>query len=96
MRNISGLLAGFAFGLGLAVSGMINPEKVIGFLDIFGNWDPSLAFVMGGGVLVTALTFRLILKRSAPLFSDVFHLPTATFVDKRLFVGSVRAIKNDI
>ena len=88
MKNIFNLVAGLLFGLGLAVSGMINPAKVIGFLDITGDWDPSLAFVMGGGVLVTSLTFRLVLRRSAPVFSDIFHLPTKNDIDRRLITGA--------
>ncbi len=88
MKNLFSLIAGLLFGLGLAISGMINPDKVIGFLDITGDWDPSLAFVMGGGVLVTAFTFRLVLKRSTPVFSDIFHLPTKNDLDRRLIAGA--------
>ena len=67
-RILGGLIAGLLFGVGLSVSGMINPAKVIGFLDIFGAWDPSLAFVMLGGVAVTAIGYRTVLRRSQPLF----------------------------
>lgn len=88
MRNIFSLIAGVLFGLGLAVSGMVNPAKVIGFLDVAGKWDPSLAFVMGGAVLVTAFTFRLVLRRPAPIFSDVFHLPAKNDLDGRLITGA--------
>ena len=88
MANLVSIISGVIFGLGLAISGMINPAKVIGFLDIFGNWDPSLAFVMGGGVGVTAISFRLILKRSTPLFGGSFHLPTASDLDGRLLGGA--------
>ena len=67
MDNLISLLCGIVFGLGLAVSGMINPAKVIGFLDVTGAWDPSLAFVMGAAVLVTAATFGFILRRRQPV-----------------------------
>ncbi len=88
MRNIFSLIPGLLFGLGLAISGMINPAKVIGFLDISGSWDPSLAFVMGGAVMVTAISFRLVLRRPAPIFSGMFHLPTKNDLDRRLIVGA--------
>lgn len=89
MLNLVSLISGLLFGLGLAISGMISPGKVIGFLDLAGNWDPSLAFVMGGGVLVTIIAFRFILKRETPLFGGRFSLPTKTDVDKRLALGAV-------
>ena len=76
-RHIVALLTGIIFGLGLAVSGMINPEKVLGFLDIAGAWDPSLALVMGGAVGVTLLTFRRVLKLPKPLFGARFEIPTS-------------------
>ncbi|MAL79854.1 MAG: hypothetical protein CMN55_12210 [Sneathiella sp.] len=88
MLNIISLISGILFGLGLAISGMVSPGKVIGFLDLTGNWDPSLAFVMGGGVLVTVITFRFILKRETPVFGGHFSLPTKTEVDKRLLAGA--------
>lgn len=88
MRAIFSLIAGLLFGLGLAVSGMTNPAKVIGFLDVTGNWDPSLAFVMGGAVLVTAFSFRLVERRPAPIFSDIFHLPTKNDIDRPLISGA--------
>jgi uncharacterized membrane protein YedE/YeeE len=88
MRNLSSLMAGLLFGFGLAISGMINPAKIVGFLDITGNWDPSLAFVMGGAVAVTAYTFRLILKRPTPIFADMFHLPEKINIDRRLTSGA--------
>ena len=71
MGNLISLISGIIFGLGLAVSGMINPAKVIGFLDVTGAWDPSLAFVMGGAVLVTATTFRFILRRRQPVLDRI-------------------------
>lgn len=87
-RNASALAAGLLFGLGLAVSQMVNPEKVLGFLDVAGNWDPSLALVMGGAVGAAMLAFRFVLKRKQPLFDGEFHLPRLTKVDLRLLVGS--------
>jgi len=67
---------------------MINPAKIVGFLDITGDWDPSLAFVMGGAVFVTALTFRLILKRPKPIFTDIFELPSKVSLDGKLITGA--------
>jgi uncharacterized membrane protein YedE/YeeE len=81
------LLSGLLFGLGLIVSGMVNPGKVIGFLDLAGNWDPSLIFVMGGGVAVTTSTFWLVLRRERPLFEKKFFLPTKADLDGRLLIG---------
>ena len=89
MFNIISLVSGLLFGFGLALSGMVSPSKVIGFLDFTGNWDPSLAFVMGGGVLVTVITFRFILKQSHPFFGKDFMLPTKTDLDKYLIGGAV-------
>jgi uncharacterized membrane protein YedE/YeeE len=82
------LFAGTFFGLGLAVSGMVDPTKVIGFLDIAGDWDPTLAFVMGGALLVTIPAFRLIFKRPRPVLAGEFELPTKKAVDARLLGGS--------
>ena len=89
MERVVPLICGVIFGLGLAISGMINPAKVIGFLDVTGNWDPSLAFVMGGAVVVTAGAFRFILKWKKPLLSDVFHLPSREDLDRRFLGGAV-------
>lgn len=89
MRSLVGFLAGLLFGVGLVVSGMANPAKVLNFLDIFGTWDPSLAFVMGGAVLVTFLGFRLVLRRSAPVLTERFDLPGTRLVDARLLTGAV-------
>lgn len=89
MRNITALIAGTVFGVGLTVAEMINPAKVIGFLDLFGNWDPSLAFVMGGALIVTAVGYRLVTKNAAPVFADSFQIPTNSTIDARLAAGSV-------
>ena len=88
MRTVVGFLCGLIFGVGLVVSGMSNPAKVLNFLDITGTWDPSLAFVMGGAVLVTFIGYRLVLNRSAPVMSEVFHLPTKKDVDGQLLTGA--------
>jgi uncharacterized membrane protein YedE/YeeE len=82
------LFSGTLFGLGLAISGMVDPAKVIGFLDIAGDWDPTLAFVMGGALLVTIPAFRLILNRLRPVLTDDFELPTKKDVDTRLLGGA--------
>ncbi len=82
------LTAGLLFGLGLGFSQMIDPLRVIGFLDIFGTWDPTLAFVMGGAVLVTLISFRLILRRPTPLLSRKFFVPTRSDIDRPLVLGA--------
>ena len=90
MKSIlSALIAGGIFGLGIALSGMGNPAKVQNFFDIFGTWDPSLAFVMGGALIVTFIGYRVLFgARSAPLFDPQFHLPTAQGIDAKLIGGS--------
>lgn len=87
-RAVSGLLAGLVFGIGLVVSDMSNPAKVLNFLDITGNWDPSLVFVMGGALLVTFVGYRLVQRRSTPLFDTIFHLPVQAGTDLRLLAGA--------
>ena len=82
-------LSGLLFGLGLTVSAMVNPAKVVGFLDLFGNWDPSLALVMAGGLAVTIPAFQLILKRDRPLLESRFFLPTSQDIDHRLIGGAI-------
>lgn len=81
-------LAGVLFGVGLALSGMTQPAKVLGFLDVTGRWDPSLMFVMGGALAVHTLLTRVVLQRPRPLFDDDFHLPAKTTVDNRLVAGA--------
>lgn len=89
MRLFVALLSGALFGAGLLVSGMTQPAKVIAFLDVTRGWDPSLAFVMGGALVVYAIAFRRIVgARTAPLFDGAFHLPTRRDIDVRLVVGS--------
>ena len=88
MHILFDFIAAFLFGLGLAISGMTMPEKVIGFLDIFGDWDPSLMMVMIGAIAVHAISYRLILKRPSPLFSEHFQIPSLKSIDKKLMLGS--------
>lgn len=85
---LSALVCGIVFGLGLTVSGMINPQKVIGFLDLTGNWDPSLALVMAGALVVTLIGYRVVLKGRGPLFDVKFRLPTRTDIDAKLIGGA--------
>lgn len=89
IRLLTTLAAGTLFGLGLAVSQMIDPAKVLNFLDIFGNWDPSLAFVMAGGLAVNAMLTPLILKRQRPLLAEFFRLPSKVNIDKRIVIGGI-------
>lgn len=89
MLNVNSFFVGLIFGLGLIISGMTNPSKVIGFLDLFGAWDPSLAFVMGGAILIGSGGFALAKKRQRSLLGAPMHLPTATKLDKRLLLGSL-------
>jgi uncharacterized membrane protein YedE/YeeE len=88
-KIISAFIAGTLFGLGLAISEMINPARVIGFLDVAGQWDATLIFVMGGALLVTATIFPLILRRSRPFLAEQFHLPTKKEIDRPLILGAV-------
>ena len=89
MRQLVVFLCGLLFSSGLIVSGMINPAKVIGFLDLFGQWDPSLAFVMVGAIVVTYLGYRLILKRHQPLFAASYSIPSRTDFDAPLLLGPI-------
>ncbi|MBC7716033.1 MAG: YeeE/YedE family protein [Pseudorhodobacter sp.] len=83
------LLAGLVFGLGLILSGMANPAKVLGFLDLAGAWDPSLAFVMAGAIAVAAPAFALAKQRTATLLGAAMKLPGSRDIDRRLVMGSV-------
>lgn len=87
MKPLLAFLAGVLFAVGLVISGMTQPSKVVGFLDFFGSWDPSLAFVMGGAVLVNALLYRVIISRKSPLLDTKFHLPTRSDFQWRLVTG---------
>lgn len=89
MRALMALIAGLIFGLGLIVSGMIDPSKVLAFLDLAGTWDPSLVFVMAGAIAVGTIAFALAAKRRQTLLGDVMRLPTATAIDSRLVAGGM-------
>lgn len=89
MPALFAFAAGLVFGLGLVISGMANPAKVLGFLDLGGLWDPSLAFVMGGAVAVTAPGLAWLRRRRASLSGEPLHWPTATRIDLRLAAGSL-------
>ena len=89
LRSLTIIFIGALFGAGLAIGGMLNPAKVAGFLDIFGFWDPSLAFVMGGGVVASFIGMRLVQRRRAPLFAGSFRLPDAADIDRHLVGGAV-------
>ena len=86
---IASMLAGLVFGLGLIVSGMANPAKVLGFLDLAGAWDPSLALVMAGSISVAALAFAVARRRTVSLLGAPMKLPTARGIDRRLVMGSL-------
>lgn len=83
------LFAGALFAVGLVVGGMTTPSKIIGFLDLFGNWDPSLAFVMAGAIAVYFPAYRLICRMNKPVFESRFVLPTRRDLDARLIIGAV-------
>ena len=87
MSFLVNLALGLLFGAGLVVSGMSDPAKVLNFLDLFGTWDPSLAFVMGGAVLVTFIGYRLVFARGEPIVGSQFHLPTRSDIDARIVAG---------
>ena len=89
MKLLVALLVGLLFGVGLILSGMTDPAKVLGFLDLAGSWDPSLAFVMGGALMIGALAFPFVLKRPRSILGDSMRLPTATQIDRRLVSGSL-------
>jgi uncharacterized membrane protein YedE/YeeE len=85
---LASLISGILFGIGLSLSQMINPDKVLNFLDIAGAWDPSLIFVMLGALEVTFISFKVILKRSTPVFDHKFYLATKKEIDKPLIIGA--------
>jgi uncharacterized membrane protein YedE/YeeE len=89
MQIFVAFMVGLLFGVGLIVSGMIDPSKVLGFLDLAGEWDPSLAFVMAGAIAVGAIAFALAERRSRSFLGDAMRLPTATAIDRRLVLGGV-------
>lgn len=88
-NNLTSLVVGLIFALGLGISGMTKPEKVIGFLDFFGNWDPSLMFVMAGAIGVHFFAYKLIRTKARPLFSEIWHFSTTQKVTPALIIGSI-------
>jgi uncharacterized membrane protein YedE/YeeE len=88
MRLFFSYLSGLIFGIGIAISGMANPAKVLNFFDVAGSWDPSLAFVMGGALIVTFIGYRFVLKRPSPTLAESFQLPTRRDLDLPLIGGS--------
>jgi uncharacterized membrane protein YedE/YeeE len=87
-RIIIALISGLIFGAGLVISEMVNPVKVQDFLDLFGKWDPSLAFVMGGAVAVTLFSSHFIIKRKTPIFAERFYMAVKTSINSRLILGA--------
>jgi len=87
-KNLLSLICGIIFGIGLVISGMTNPAKVIGFLNITGNWDPSLVFVMFGAIAITSPSIYLLNNRNKPLFSSSFQVPARKTIDQKLVIGS--------
>ena len=88
MKLIVTFLIGLVFGLGISISGMANPAKVVNFFDVAGTWDPSLAFVMGGAVIVAGIGYRLVFRRPHPIFEPDFNVPTSRVIDAKLVGGS--------
>jgi uncharacterized protein len=88
MKFLSYLTIGIIFGVGLILSGMTQPLKVLGFLDVFGNWDPSLAFVMGFAVITTTLGYKIVLGRNSPILEKVFFIPKSRTLDGKLLWGA--------
>lgn len=89
MNAVSAFVVGLLFGTGLIISGMTDPSKIIGFLDVAGAWDPSLAFVMGGAVLVGLIAFRFARRRTVSFLGGAMHLPNARLIDRPLVLGSL-------
>lgn len=87
-QNIAALTVGIFFSLGLGLSGMTQPQKILGFLDLFGQWDPTLAFVMLGALLVHSVLYKIIRKKSSPLLSPVWHVPQKNEITQSLLLGS--------
>jgi uncharacterized protein len=87
MRLVSAYLIGLVFGIGISISGMANPAKVLNFFDVAGSWDPSLILVMSGALVVTFIGYRLVLRRPAPLMDLKFHVPDNSRIDARLLGG---------
>lgn len=88
MKALIALVAGLIFGIGLVLGGMTQPAVVLGFLDVFGEWNPQLLFVMAGAVVTTAIGYRLVCGRARPLLESQFRLPTLRLLDWRLLIGA--------
>ncbi|WP_348814667.1 YeeE/YedE family protein [Halomonas sp. H10-59] len=88
MKAIIGFITGLVFSLGLTLSGMTDPARVVGFLDVAGDWDPTLIFVLGGAVITTFIGYRLVWRRGTPLLGERFQLPTRRDIDGRLLLGA--------
>ncbi|MGQ4879662.1 DUF6691 family protein [Billgrantia sp. LNSP4103-1] len=88
MKTFMGYIAGLLFGLGLALAGMTDPARVLGFLDLFGAWDPTLMFVLGGAVVTTFIGYPIVFRRERPMLSETFQLPTRQDLDGRLIGGA--------
>ena len=88
MNKLVSLISGIIFGIGLVISEMINPEKVLGFLDLFGNWDPSLAFVMIGALIISSPLFHMIKKKEKPIFAKNFNYSNNKSINNQLILGS--------
>lgn len=89
MKNIYSLICGILFGVGLSLSGMTDPQIVLGFLDLFGSWNPALIFVMASAVPTTFIGYRIVLKRQQPMCDKAFYLPVNTSINKKLIIGAV-------
>ena len=89
MSKVASLVCGIIFGIGLVISEMINPEKVLGFLNVFRDWDPSLALVMIGALAISTPIFHLFKNNNKPLFSSSFLIPKNKKIDKKLIIGSI-------
>lgn len=87
MKTLAALLAGLAFGVGLVLGGMTRPAVVLGFLDVFGHWNPQLLFLMAAAVVTTAIGYRVVLRRRYPLLAQCFQVPAARRIDRRLLAG---------
>lgn len=86
--TLAALVSGALFGVGLAVSGMTDPQRILGFLDVFGDFDPALLFVLGGAVLTTLVLFRFVLRRPSPVLAERFQIPALKQIDRPLLVGA--------
>ncbi|WP_377293368.1 DUF6691 family protein [Rhizobium sp. SG2393] len=88
-RLLAAILAGLLFGAGLVISDMVNPARVLAFLDVTGAWDPSLAFVMGGALIPSSIAYAIKRKRTRPVFDTAFHVPTSRVIDRPLIGGAI-------